>query len=47
MDRSPAKPGWNLTVWALAGFMLVAFGVYVAGGPGAGQIAVTTEASSP
>ncbi len=46
MDRSPAKPGWNLTAWALAGFMLVAFAVYVAGGSGSGNIAATIEASN-
>lgn len=32
MDRQTAKPGWNLTVWALAGFLIVALAVYVAGG---------------
>jgi len=43
MDRHAAKPGWNLTMWALAGFVLVALAVYVAGGkPGADLVVTET-----
>lgn len=45
MHRQTVKPGWNLTVWALAGFVLVALAIYVAGGkPGADL--VSTESLS-
>lgn len=41
MDRHTAKPGWNLTMWALAGFVLVALAVYVAGAKPGGDLVVT------
>ncbi|WP_306119964.1 MULTISPECIES: hypothetical protein [unclassified Roseitalea] len=44
MDRQTAKPGWSLTVWALAGFLLIAFAIYVIGAPGVGEIAATESA---
>ena len=44
MDRHGARPGWNLTVWALAGFVLIALAVYVIGGGGT-EIAATGAVS--
>lgn len=41
MDRQTAKPGWNLTLWALAGFLIVALAIYVAGGKSNQEMAVT------
>ena len=40
MDRQTAKPGWNLTLWALAGFLIVALAIYVAGGKSNQDMAV-------
>lgn len=45
MDRQTAKPGWNLTIWALAGFLIVALAVYVAGGKPNAEITITETSS--
>lgn len=45
MDRHTAKPGWNLTLWALAGFLIVALAVYMAGGKSPSDV-MATETSA-
>lgn len=45
MHRQTEKPGWNLTVWAVAGFVLVALAIYVVGGPPSADL-VTPETLS-
>lgn len=45
MDRHTAKPGWNLTLWALAGFLLVSLAVYVMDGGTPGETAATSATS--
>lgn len=46
MDHQGAKPAWNLTVWALAGFFLLAAALHVGGATSTKEVAAATGDST-
>ena len=43
MDDQGTKPVWNLTLWALAGFLLAAIALHIGGATPAPEIAASTS----